>query len=74
MTNIIISTGIRKKKNKKKEVAGIYAQLLVYVKNGELFTFTPYRKSPAGLSIRKNIHYDNKRKITLTNWLINSKL
>ena len=40
---------------------------------GDLFSFTPDRKSPAGLSIKKNIHYDNKSRKTLTNWLGDSE-
>jgi len=65
--------GIKRKKNKRKEVGGIYEKLLYNVKNGELFKFAASRKSPAGLSIKKNIHYDNRSKITMTNWMLTSK-
>ncbi|XP_063684324.1 uncharacterized protein LOC134818601 isoform X2 [Bolinopsis microptera] len=61
--------GIKRKKNKKAEITGTYEKVLGQVKWGAFFKFTPDRKSPAGLSIKKNIHYDNKSKKTLTNWL-----
>jgi hypothetical protein len=66
-------SGIRKKKNKKLEIAGTYDKVFSQVMNGKLFTFSAGRKSPPGLSVKKNIHYDNKSKKTLTNWLSDSE-
>ena len=66
-------SGIKRKKNKKAEISGTYEKVLGQVKWGDLFKFTPDRKSPAGLSIKKNIHYDNKSRKTLTNWLSDSE-
>ena len=68
-----LKSGIRNKKNKKKEIEGTYEKVLTQVNSGKIFRFTSGRKSPSGLSIKKNIHYDNRSKKTLTTWLGDSK-
>lgn len=72
--SLLFLSGIKRKKSKKSEVTGTYEKVIAQVSSAKLFVFTTNRKSPSGLSVKKNIHFDNRNKKTLTHWLSDSKL